>query len=167
MAKIGIKESAGDVKRSKMGAFPNHIIERKRFTPNFVLHLSRIPRGNVSNNRNFFISMVLLFAGSNFLFIPIIPYLRHLGVSDGLIFATNISNFVATSLAYSIVSKDMRLLGCLGVLKRGIIIRLVIIILTIFCILGMSNNTFYVVLAFYTLIGTIWPYIYMASIMSF
>ncbi|HOP09784.1 MAG TPA: MFS transporter, partial [Candidatus Methanofastidiosa archaeon] len=164
MAKFGIKESTIDVNRSKMGIFPNHMLERKRFTPNFVLHIPRPSLKMRSNNRGFFIVIALLFTGSNFFFIPIIPYLKYMGIDDGLIFSVSLSNYIASSLVYALISRDMRSLGCLGLLRRGIITRLVMMLSMLACIMTISNHAFVIVFVFYMLMGAVWPHIYTASI---
>ena len=164
LIKVGLKELNTELNRSKLGIFPNHIIERKRFSPNFILHLPKIPRSSNVNNRNFFIVTILLFTGSNFFFIPIIPYLRHIGIADGPIFAVNISSFVATSLVYMQVSKGLRKKGCVGLLKNAILARLMILALMLVSLTFITEYKFLIVLVFFTMIGAIWPFIYSASV---
>jgi len=159
-----MKDTSYKFKRGSTGLFPTHIIERKRFIPNFVLHLPHFSRTKNSKTMYFFLSIVFLFIGSNFVFIPIIPFLRQMGVGDSMIFVTNIMNFVASSLIYSRISKDVKKNGCLKVLRKGLVLRMAIVGSMMAGLFYMENYSFFVVLLCYTLIGASWPHIYTSAI---
>ncbi|MBN1785516.1 MAG: MFS transporter [Candidatus Methanofastidiosa archaeon] len=164
LAKFRMSDMPMPLKRSKMGVFPSQIVERKRFMPNFVLHFPRLPKTTNNNNRNFFYAIALLFMGSNFVFLPIIPYLRQIGVGDSLIFLSCICNYIASSVIYLVISRDMKAMGCLKVLKRGLAIRAFIVLGMLFGLVFISEHAFAVVIIFYTLLGVSWPHIYSSAV---
>jgi len=153
------------IMRPHIKVFLSQVVEKRRVLPNFLLHFPKPIRFEKTNNRNFFVAMLLMFVGSAFMNIPIVPFLKDNNISNSYIFLITLVFSICSALLYNSLGKKTKLNGCLKMLQKGIIFRILPIFLMLAGSMGIfSSNGVLVVSVAYSLTGLSWPFLYIPAV---
>lgn len=150
--------------RPRIAIMVSQVVERRRFLPNYVLHLPRLPHIRSSNNRLFFLASLILYVGTNLIYLPVIPYLTDRGLANSSIFVVIIANSIGSAVVYERIAPLISRRGCIAPLVTGVIGRLILILVMAACVLGVVPAPVVVFSAAFCLVGVTWPFIYLPSI---
>jgi MFS family permease len=163
-ALLGMRDVPVYLARPRISIRANHIVERRRFAPNYILHLPRFPRFRNNNNRLFFLATMVLYIGSNLIYLPVIPYLTDQGLENNLIFVVVIANSLGSALVYTKTAALVKTRGCLYPLVTGIMSRMTVTVFLILCVAGIVPYSLIGFCVGFALVGVTWPAIYIPSI---
>ncbi len=163
-ALFGMRDVPVYIARPRISIRANHIVERRRFAPNYVLHLPKFPRFKTNNNRLFFLATMILYIGSNLIYLPVIPFLTDRGLENNAIFVVIIANSLGSALVYTRTAALVKTRGCLYPLVTGIMSRLVVTVYLVLCVLGAVPYSLVGFCIGFALVGVTWPAIYIPSI---
>ncbi len=118
-----IREAPIYISRRNIRNFGNHVVEKMRYMPSFILHM---PTNVIKlRHRGFYLSAFLLWISSGIYFTQFPVFLTHAGIDRSLIYLAAVLNSGISAFMYLRVGLLMQKRDGLQILRKGLIMRLI------------------------------------------